>query len=165
MYADTSVMVKKIIDGFDIDPCKCFGIKWKRPNCKILCLLKSSNTDDMIYMRVEDKDVWPTEERMLGWDRMWESGKQHGMELYTQVYHICLNNEVPWASKHAVAYVQAYELCMKSDTPHRERTQNIAVLSQGIRSLYDQLQKYVRRTKKYHWQKSVGEVTQFKHNT
>ena len=147
MYADTSVMVKKIMDGFDIDPCKCFGIKWKRLTCEIPCLLKSSNADDMIYMCVEDKDVWLTEEHVLGWDRKWESGKQHGMELYTRVYHMCLNNEVPWASKHAAAYVQAYELCVKSDTPHRERTQNITVLSQGIRSLYDQLQKYVCRTK------------------
>ena len=83
MYADTSVMVKKIIDGFDIDPCKCFGIKWKHPTCEIPCLLKSSNADDMIYMHVADKDVWPTEEHVLGWDHMWESGKQHGMELYT----------------------------------------------------------------------------------
>ena len=75
------------------------------------------------------EDVWPTEEHVLGWDHMWESGKQHGMELYTRVYHMCLNNEIPWASKHAAAYVQAYGLCLKSDTPHRERTWNITVLS------------------------------------
>ena len=60
---------------------------------------------------------------------------------------MCLNNEIPWASKHAAAYVQAYELCLKSDTPHRERTQNITVLSCGIRCLYDCLQKYVHTTK------------------
>ena len=83
MYADTSVMVKKIIDGFDIDLCKCFGIKWKCPTCEISCLLKFSNADDINYMHVVDEDVWPTEEHVLGWDHMWESGKQHGMELYT----------------------------------------------------------------------------------
>ena len=138
MYADTSVLVKKIIDRFDIDLCKCFGIKWKHSTCEIPCLLKSSNADDdIVYMHVADKDVWLTEEHELEWDRMWENGKQHGMELYTRVYHMCLNNVVPWASKHAVAYVQACELCMKLDTPHRERTQNIAVLSWGIRCLYD----------------------------
>ena len=121
MYGDTSLMVKKIIDGFDIDPCKCFGMKWKCPVQEMPCLLKSSNSDDMIYMRVADKDVWPTEEHVLGWDHMWESGKQHGMELYTRVYHMCLNNEVTWATRHAAAYVQAYELCLNSGTTHQER--------------------------------------------
>ena len=94
MYGDTSLMVKKIIDGFDIDLCKCFGMKWKCPVQEMPYLLKSSNSDDMIYMQVADKDVWPTEEHVLGWDCMWESGKQHGMELYTCVYHMCLNNEL-----------------------------------------------------------------------
>ena len=98
----TSVMVKKNHRwGFDIDPCKYFGIKWKHPNCEIPCLLGILQCQcyDMIYMHVEDKDVWLTEEHVLGWDRMWESGKQHGMELYTWVYHMCLNNEVPMGKK------------------------------------------------------------------
>ena len=147
MYGDTSLMVKKIIDGFDIDPCKCFWVKWKCPVWEMPCLLKSSNSGDMIYMWVADKDVWPTEEHVLGWDHMWESGMQHGNELYTHVYHMCLNKELIWATKHAVAYVRAYELCLNSVTTHRERACNITVLSCGIRSLYNHLQKYVCRTR------------------
>ena len=33
MYANTSLMVQKIPDGFDIDPCRCFGVKWKCLAC------------------------------------------------------------------------------------------------------------------------------------
>ena len=125
MYADT-----KIIDGFDIDPCKCFGIKWKCPTWEIPCLLKSSNADDIIYMHVADEDVWSTEEHVLGWDCMWESGKQHGMELYTQVYHMCLNNEIPWASKHPAAYVQAYEPLLEiRHTTQRKNTEHHSMVS------------------------------------
>ena len=96
------------------------------------CPLKSSNSYDMIYMWVADKDVWPTEEHLLGWNHMWKSGKQHGMDLYIHVYHMCLNNELTWATRHATAYVQAYELCLNSGTTHQERAQNITVLSHGI---------------------------------
>ena len=27
MYTNTTLMVQKILDGFDVDPCRCFGVK------------------------------------------------------------------------------------------------------------------------------------------
>ena len=50
LYADTTLMVQKILTGFDIDPCRCFGVKWKHPVHEAPCMLKSDNSDDMIYM-------------------------------------------------------------------------------------------------------------------
>ena len=50
LYADTTLMVQKILNGFDIDPCRCFGVKWKRPVHEAPCMLKLGNSDDMIYM-------------------------------------------------------------------------------------------------------------------
>ena len=145
MYANTSLMVQKILDGFDVDPCRCFGVKWKWPVHEMPCLLQPGNSDDMIYMWTSDKGVWPTEDHVQGFDNMWESGKQHGMELYTHVYNMCLNGELPWATKQAEAYVCAYQLCLNPSQTDMERVHNIAVLSHGIWSLYDRLQKYVCR--------------------
>ena len=139
MYANTSLMVQKILDGFDVDPCRCFGVKWKLPVHEMPCLLQPDNSDDMIYMWTSDKGVWPTQDHVQGFDNMWESGKQHGMELYTHVYNMCLNGELPWATKQVEAYVCEYQLCLNPSQTDMERVHNIAVLSHGIQSLYDRL--------------------------
>ena len=60
LYGDTSLMIHIILNRFDIDPCKCFGVKWKRPVNEMPCLLKYENSDDMIYMHVSDIGIWPT---------------------------------------------------------------------------------------------------------
>ena len=43
---------------------------------------------------------------------MWHRGKQHGMPLYSCVYNMCLNGELPWAGKQAEVYVRAYQVCL-----------------------------------------------------
>ena len=139
IYADTSLMV----DGYDIDPCKCFGVKWKCPIHEMPCLLKYDNSDDMIYMCICDQSMWPTQDHVLSWDHMWQSGKQYGIDLYTCVYKMCLNGEIPWARKQAEAYVHKYGLCMNSPITDRERLCKIRVLSCGIRTLFGRLQNYV----------------------
>ena len=58
MYENTSLMIHNIVNGFDIDPCKCFGVKWKCPVTEMLCGLKHENSDDMIYMGISDMGVW-----------------------------------------------------------------------------------------------------------
>ena len=60
LYGDTSLMIQNIINGFNIDPCKCFGVKWKHLVNEMPCLLKYKNSDNMIYMCVSDIGVWPT---------------------------------------------------------------------------------------------------------
>ena len=111
LYADTSLMVQKILDGFDIDPCRCFGVKWKRPVHEAPCMLKLGNSD-MIYMQTFDKGVWPAQHHVDSWDIMWNRGKQHGMPLYSHVYNMCLNGKLPWAVKQAEVYVHVYQVCL-----------------------------------------------------
>ena len=145
LYGDTSLMIHNIVNGFDIDPCKCFGVKWKRPVNEMPCLLKYENSDDMIYMRVSDIGVWPTQDHLLSWDIMWSHVKE-GMELYTHVYNMCLNGEIPWAINQVAAYIHTYHLSLNRSQTERERVKNIHVLSRGIACLNDMLHKYVWRT-------------------
>ena len=86
------------------------------------CLLKLGNSDEMIYMWTSDKGVWPTQHHVECWDHMWETGKQHGMELYMHVYNMCLNGELPWAAKQAEAYVHAYQLCLNPSQTQMEKS-------------------------------------------
>ena len=60
MYKNTSLMIHNIVNGFDIDLCKCFGVKWKHPVTEMPCGLKHENSDDMIYMHISDMGVWPS---------------------------------------------------------------------------------------------------------
>ena len=50
-------MIHKIVDGFDIDPFKCFGVKWKHSVNEMPCLLKYQNSDDMIEKYLVPKVV------------------------------------------------------------------------------------------------------------
>ena len=129
LYANTSLMVQKILNGFDIDPCRCFGVKWKCPVHETPCMLKSGNSYDMIYMRTFDKGIWPAQDHVECWDHMWVSGKGHGMPLYMHINNMCLNGDLPWAAKHAEAYVHAYEICLNPLQTQMEWAHNIAVLS------------------------------------
>ena len=70
LYANTTLMVQKILNGFDIDPCRCFGVKWKHPVHEAPCILKLGNSDVMIYMRTFDKGVWPAQHHVDSWDIM-----------------------------------------------------------------------------------------------
>ena len=142
LYGNTSLMIHKIVDGFDIDPCKCFGVKWKRSVNEMPCLLKYQNSDDMIYMHVSDIGVWPTQDDVVKWDGMWTTVKD-GMQLYTHVYNKCLNDELPWAIKQAAAYIDTYHMSLNKSQPERERVKHISVLSHGITCLNDMLHKYV----------------------
>ena len=138
-------MVHNIVNGFDIDPCKCFGVKWKCPVTEMPCVLKHKNSDDMIYMCISDMGVWPTREHFVTWDVIWSSVKD-GMEWYRYVYNMCLNGKVPWAIYQASAYVHVYNLSLNNDQIERERVKNIHVLSHGITCLDNMLCKYLSRT-------------------
>ena len=144
MYENTSLMIHNIVNGFDIDPCKCFGVKWKHPVTEMPCGLKHENSDDMIYMCISDMGVWPSQEHFLTWDVIWSTVKD-GMEWYTYVYNMCLNGKVPWVVYQASAYVHVYNLSFNKDQTERERAKNIHVLCHGITCLDDMLHKYLSR--------------------
>ena len=145
MYEHTSMMIHNIVNGFDIDPCKCFGVKWKHPVHEMPCVLKHENSDDMIYMRISDMGVWPTQEHFVTWDPIWSSVKD-GIERYTYVYNMCIKGKVPWAVYQAAAYVHVYNLSSNKDQTEIERVKNIRVLCHGITCLDDMLRKYLSRT-------------------
>ena len=145
LYENTSLMIHNIVNGFDIDLCKCFGVKWKCPVTEMPCVLKHKNSDDMIYMCISDMGVWPTQEHFATWDVIWSSVKD-GMEWYRYVYNMCLNGKVPWAIYQAPAYVHVYNLSLNNDQTERERVKNICVLSHGITCLDNMLHKYLSRT-------------------
>ena len=145
LYENTSLMIHNIVNGFDIDLCKCFGVKWKHPVTEMPCVLKHKNSDDMIYMCISDMGVWPTQEHFATWDVIWSSVKD-GMEWYRYVYNMCLNGKVPWAIYQASAYVHVYNLSLNNDQTERERVKNICVLSHRITCLDNMLHKYLSRT-------------------
>ena len=134
-------MIHNIVNGFDIDLCKCFGVKWKCLVTEMPCVLKHKNSDDMIYMRISDMGVWP-KQHFVTWNVIWSSVKD-GMEWYRYVYNMCLNGKVPLAIYQASAYVHVYNLSLNNDQTERGRLKNICVLSHWITCLNNMLCKYL----------------------
>ena len=145
MYEHTSMMIHIIVNGFDIDPCKCFGVKWKCPVHEMPCVLKHENSDVMIYMHILDMGVWPTHEHFVTWNAIWSSIKD-GIEWYAYVYNMCINGKVLWAVYQAAAYVHVYNLSLNKDQTEIKRAKNIHVLCHNITCLDDMLCKYLSRT-------------------